>query len=184
MQLHSLSIEKGKPENEEHRLEKELRCYAMLEACGIAYERIDHAPMATVEDCTEVEKMFGIPICKNLFLCNTQKTRFYLLVLNGHKRFRTREVSEQLKSPRLSFGNPALMESFLDVTPGSVSLLGLMNDRENQVQLVMDRALLEEEFLAFHPCINTSSLKIRTRDIMDTILPQVHHEAIFVDISD
>ena len=74
------------------------------------------------------------------------------------------------------------MEKFLDITPGSVSVMGLMNDTDNQVQLLIDREVMEPEFFACHPCINTSSIKLRCKDVMDVFLPDVHHEPIFVEL--
>ena len=74
------------------------------------------------------------------------------------------------------------MERYLDITPGSVSIMGLMNDKDNQVQLLIDEEVLKGEYLGCHPCVNTSSIKIRTSDIVDIFLPAVHHEAIVVTL--
>ena len=76
------------------------------------------------------------------------------------------------------------MQEYLDITPGSVSVLGLMNDVKNNVQLLMDQDLLEDEYLGCHPCINTSSLKIKMKDVFDKILPTINHQAIFVEVQD
>ena len=122
-------------------------------------------------------------ICKNLFLCNRQKTQFYLLMLEGEKVFKTKDLSKQLGVARLSFADPADMEKYLDITPGSVSVLGLMNDPDNAVQLVIDRPIAESASIGCHPCINTSSLKLRTADVLETFLPAVHHEPIFVHLT-
>ena len=131
----------------------------------------------------EVDLLLDIDICKNLFLCNTQKTAFYLLMMPGWKKFKTAVLSRQIGSARLSFSSPEYMEQLLDITPGSVSVLGLMNDHENRVRLLIDRDVLEShEFLGCHPCINTSSLKLRTRDLLETILPAIHHQYTVVDL--
>lgn len=165
-----------------HRLEKEMRTYDVLEKLEIPYIRLDHDVTATIESCLEVEAMLQIDICKNLFLCNAAKTAFYLLMMPGNKKFRTADVSKQINSSRLSFANRAFMEEFLDLTPGSVTVLGLMNDTQNKVQLLIDRDILSYEYVGCHPCINTSSLKLKVSDILDKFLPYVHHTPIIVDL--
>jgi Uncharacterized conserved protein len=164
------------------RLDKENRCYDLLEQLEIPFIRIDHEEAKTIDDCHEVDQLLDITICKNLFLCNTQKTKFYLLVLPGHKKFQTKDVSAQISSPRLSFAPPEYMEKFLDITPGSVSILGLMNDTKNQVQLLIDKDILLEEHFGCHPCINTTSLRMKTSDIMNKFLPYVNHEPVLVEL--
>lgn len=173
----------GRPADSENRLPKEMRTYDLLDRLGISYERADHFPTATIQDCHDIDKLLEIDICKNLFLCNAQKTRFYLLMMPGMKKFRTAVLSKQIKSPRLSFAGEEYMEKYLDITPGSVSVLGLMNDHENKVQLLIDQAVIDHhEYIGCHPCINTSSLKIRTRDLLDLFLPAVGHSYILVDL--
>jgi Ala-tRNA(Pro) deacylase len=165
------------------RLEKEMKVYDLLENLAIPYERIDHAVTPSIESCHEVEEMLHIEICKNLFLCNTQKTNFYLLMMPGNKIFKTAELSKQIQSSRLSFAAAEYMEEFLDITPGSLSVLGLMNDRNNRVKLLIDREVIENEFVGCHPCINTSSLKIKVKDFMEKFLPYVNHEPTIVELS-
>lgn len=172
----------GRPENTENRLEKEIRTYDLLDSLGISYRRIDHEAMPTIEACHDVDARLGIHICKNLFLCNTQKTNFYLLMMPGEKKFQTKIVSKQLGVARLSFAPEEYMSELLDITPGSVSVMGLMNDSEHKVQLLMDRDLLKEEYLGCHPCINTSSIKLLTSDLLEKFLPAVEHEVILVDL--
>lgn len=173
----------GRPIDTQNRLPKELRTYDMLDRLSIPYTRIDHAPTATIEDCRDIDKLLGIEICKNLFLCNSQKTRFYLLMMPGRKKFRTAVLSKQIGSARLSFAGEEYMEKFLDITPGSVSILGLMNDQENRVQLLIDRDVIDHhEFIGCHPCINTSSLRLSTADLLERFLPEIHHPYTLVDL--
>lgn len=164
------------------RLPKEMKTYDLLEQLEIPFIRVDHEVTATIESCKDVETKLEIEICKNLFLCNAQKTKFYLLMISGDKKFRTADVSKQISSPRLSFADESYLEEFLDLTPGSVSILGLMNDVTNKVQLLIDQDLIKLEYLGCHPCMNTSSLKLRTSDILEKFLPYVHHEPIFVTL--
>lgn len=174
-------LKKGRPENADGRLPKEIRCYELLDSLGIEYYRVDHEYADTIEACHEVEKTLGANICKNLFLTNRQQTDFYLLLMPGDKPFKTKLLSKQINTARLSFATPEHMEKYLDITPGSVSVLGLMNDSERKVNLVIDRDLLSDEYLGCHPCINSSTLKIKTEDVLNKILPELKREAAFVE---
>lgn len=165
------------------RLLKEMAVYELLEKLDIPYLRVDHEAAATVDDCHDVDEALGIHICKNLFLCNRQKTDFYLLMMPGLKKFKTKELSAQLGVSRLSFADAAYMEAFLDITPGSVSVMGLMNDKEHRVRLLIDRELLQDAFVGCHPCVNTSSLRLRMRDILEKFLPHVGHEYTVVELA-
>ena len=160
----------------------EIACYDFLDRLGVRYQRADHTETPSIEACGEVEKLLGIEICKNLFLCNRQKTQFTLLIMPGAKPFRTKELSAQLGCSRLSFADAAHMQEYLGVTPGSVSVLGLLNDTENRVRLVIDRDALAHEFFGCHPCRNTSSLRIATADLTGKILPALHHEPAYVSL--
>lgn len=159
----------------EGRLAKEMAVYDLLEQLDIPYERLDHEVTATVEACHDVDKLLGIHICKNLFLCNSQRTSFYLLMMPGEKKFVTKEISKQIGSARLSFAEAEYMEQLLNITPGSVSIIGLMNDKEHKVQLLIDSDILKDEYIGCHPCINTSSLKLKTSDILGKFLPYTGH---------
>ena len=170
-----MELQYGRPADQSGRLDKEIRVYDLLEKLGISYARVDHEPAMTMEACLEVDKTLGTAICKNLLLCNRQNTVFYLLMLPGDKVFKTSEVSKQIGSSRLSFADGKFMEEFLDITPGSLSVLGLMNDREHRVQLLIDEDLLGTEKIGCHPCINTSSLAIPTQDLLTKILPATGH---------
>lgn len=155
------------------RLPKEMAVYDLLEKLDIPYVRVDHEATPSIESCQDIDNLLGIEICKNLFLCNRQKTNFYLLMMPGKKPFKTKDLSAQIGSARLSFADEAYMEEFMDLTPGSVTVLGLMNDREHRVRLLIDREVLESEYIGCHPCINTSSLRIRTKDLLEKFLPYI-----------
>lgn len=180
----NLKLEKGSPSSMEGRLDKEKRCYELLDRLGLEYWRCDHpdANANTMEDCKEIDSILDALVCKNLFLTNRQHTQFYLLMMPGDKVFKTKEISGQLGCARLSFGEPEYMEQYLDITPGSVSVLGLMNDTENKVQLVVDEDVLQGEFVGCHPCINTTSLKLKKEDIFGPLIKAMHHEMIVVKL--
>lgn len=177
-----MELVNGRPENAEGRLEKEIRVYDLLDSLGVKYQRIDHEAAMTMEACEEIDRTLSqgeeneVSICKNLFLCNRQETDFYLLLILGDKPFKTKYLSAQIGSSRLSFAKPEYMEKYLDITLGSVSVLGLMNDHEKKVRLLIDEDVLKDEYFACHPCINTSSLKIRTEDLTEKIIPAMGHE--------
>lgn len=175
-------LHNGRPETNDGRLDKEIRTYALLDRLGIKYVRVDHEVLPTIEACREVDEALGLHICKNLLLCNRQKTDFYLLLIPGDKKFETKLLSQQLGTARLSFADGSFMEEFLDITPGSLSVFGLMNDKDNRVRLIIDRDVTKEEYFAAHPCVNTSSLKIRFSDLIEKFLPEVKHDYTVVEL--
>ena len=195
-----LTIFKGRPGTITGRHEREVRVYDLLDSIGVDYDRLDHAPAMTMEVCDAVYAAFGrmtleefkaedsndrtkhAIICKNLFLCNRQKTKFYLLMIPGDKKFLTKNLSAQINSSRLSFAGEEDMLNFLDVTPGSVSVLGLMNDHDHIVQLLIDSDVLQSEYVGCHPCINTSSLRMKTKDLMEKVIPALQHEPVIVNL--
>ena len=173
--MEELKLYEGRPADCTGRLEKEIRTYDLLDRLGVEYDRVDHAPAMTMEDCKEVDEILKSMVCKNLFLCNRQETDFYLLLMPGDKPFKTKDLSAQIHSARLSFAKPEYMEKYLDITPGSVSVLGLMNDIEGKVRLLIDEDVLTERYFGCHPCINTSSLKFTTEDLIGKVIPALKH---------
>ena len=164
------------------RLAVEQESYALLDSLGIEYDRIDHEPLFTMEACEAVDGAMGITMCKNLFLQNRTGTAFYLLLMPGDKPFKTKDLSAQIGSSRLSFSDETHMRELLSLTPGSVTVLGLAYDKDCRVQLLVDQELLENEFFGCHPCINTASIRFRTSDLLEKLLPAVRHEPRFVSL--
>ena len=177
-----MELVNGRPTDTQGRLDKEIRVYDFLDSLGVTYQRIDHEAAMTMEACEEIDRTLEATICKNLFLCNRQETNFYLLLMPGDKPFKTKDLSAQIGSARLSFAKPEYMEKYLDITPGSVSVLGLMNDHEKKVQLLIDEDVLTGEYIGCHPCINTSSLRLRTKDLAEKIIPAMGHEPTIVKL--
>ena len=177
-----MKLEQGRPADCADRLPKEVRVYDLLDNLGIDYQRVDHEAAMTMEACAAIDEVMGATMCKNLLLCNRQCTAFYLLLLPGDKPFKTSVLSKQIGSSRLSFAGGEYMERFLDITPGSLSVLGLMNDKDMQVQLLIDEDVLKGEFIGCHPCINTSSLRLRTCDLMEKIIPAMSHAPTIVNL--
>ncbi len=166
----------------EGRLDKEVRTYKVLEELGIGFSRIEHEAANTIADCAAVDEVFGTPMCKNLFLCNATKKRFYLLLMPGNKSFDTKELRNQIGSSRLSFAPGEYMEALLDITPGSLTVLGLANDKEHKVNLIIDKDVIDAPYICCHPCVNTASLKIKTDDILSVFLKYTGHIPTIVDL--
>ena len=177
-----LQLQHGRPADCSGRLEKEIRSYDFLDSLGISYYRLDHEPAMTMEICAAIDESLGGLICKNLLLCNRQCTSFYMLMMPGDKVFKTKDLSAQIGSSRLSFADGKYMEEFLDITPGSLSILGLMNDKENRIQLLIDEDVLKSPFIGCHPCINTSSLRLDKEDVVQKLIPALNHEPIIVQL--
>ena len=165
----------GRPEETGNRLPREVRTYDFLDELGIEYQRTDHERADNMEACNEIDAVLDVLICKNLFLCNRQKTNFYLLMMPGDKKFKTKELSAQINSARLSFADADVMLKYLDIEPGAVSIMGLMNDKDHVVQLLIDEDVLSDEYIGCHPCVCTSSLKLKTRDVIEKFLPATGH---------
>ena len=174
----------GSPADMTGRSEREIRSYEFLDRLGIDFDRTDHPdqPATSMEVCAKVDAVLDVHICKNLFLCNRQKASFYLLIMPGDKPFKTKELSGQMGISRLSFAEEEYMERFLDLHPGSVSVLGLMNDADRRVRLVIDEDVLKEEMFGCHPCENTSSVRFRTEDLTGKILPALHVTPVLVNL--
>ena len=179
-----MELQNGRPEKVNDRLDKEIRVYDFLDKLSVTYQRVDHEAAMTMEACEEIDRTLGddTAICKNLFLCNRQKTAFYLLMIPDTKVFHTKDLSAQIHSARLSFAKPEYMEKYLDITPGSVSIMGLMNEHENKVQLLIDEDVMKEPYFGCHPCINTSSLKFTTDALKNKVIPALGHEPIMVKL--
>lgn len=178
-----MELYEGRPAHTEGREEKEIKVYDLLDSLGIPYYRTDHKAAFTIEACLDVDKILGLEICKNLFLCNRQKTAYYLLVMPGRKALKTKELSKQIPTSRLSFASGEDMEEYLNVMPGSATIMALMYDTENRVQLLVDEDVLKDEEFGCHPCVNTSSIKLRTEDAFGRFLEAVRHDYITVRLS-
>lgn len=177
-----MQLYKGRPADTCGREQREIDVYNLLDRLNIEYIRTDHEPADTMEACNRIDAVLDVVICKNLFLCNRQKTEFYLLMMPGNKPFKTKELSSQINASRLSFASSEHMLEFLNIKPGAVSIMGLMNDHNNRVKLLVDEDVLKDEYVGCHPCVNTSSLKIKTSDVFTKFLDEVHHSATVVTL--
>ena len=177
-----MELQQGRPADCRGRLQEEIDSYDLLDRLGVDFQRLDHEPAMTMDICKEIDRSLQAVICKNLFLCNRQQTAFYLLMMPDDKPFKTKDLSSQIGSSRLSFGTPDYMEQLVDITPGSLSILGLMNDKEGRVRLLIDKDVLSGEYIGCHPCINTSSLRMKTSDMVDKLIPALRHTPTLVEL--
>lgn len=164
------------------RSETEELVYDVLEKLNISFHRTDHSPAATIHECKKIEKYLDVSICKNLFLTNNKKDIFCLLLICGDKKFESGKVSRQVGSSRLSFASDAELMQFLGITSGSVSIFGIINDTDNKVRVAIDSDLLKQEFIGCHPCKNTTTLKIKTCDIMEKFIPYARHNTFIINL--
>lgn len=178
-----MELYEGRPSDTAGRLPRETRTYDFLDHLGIRYQRVDHERVETMEACHDIDAALGVPMCKNLFLCDRYKTRFFLLLMPGEKRFRTKELTKEIEVPRLSFAHAEHMLQYLDIEPGAVSVMGLMNDHDHAVQLLIDEDILKEDYIGCHPCVCTSSLKILMKDVLDVFLPATGHKYEVVQLT-
>lgn len=174
----------GRPADTNGRMEKEIKVYDLLDSIGVPFVRVDHEAVMTIEACKGIDEALGITINKNLFLCNRQKTAYYLLLLPGGKALKTKELSAQIPTTRLSFASGEDMEKYLNVTPGSATVMGLLFDPEKKVQLLIDEEIFDEEYMGCHPCINTSSIRFTTKDFLEKIVKALGHDYIVVKLTD
>lgn len=163
-------------------LPQEAAAFDLLDRLGIEYDRVSHDAAFNMELCAEVGRVLDVSVCKNLFLCNRQKTQFYLLCMMPDKPFHTKDLSAQIHSARLSFAPEELLWELLHCTPGSATVLGLANDTERRVQLLIDREVYNAPYFSCHPCICTSTLRLKTADVLDKLLPAAGHEPVVVEL--
>ena len=162
--------------------QKEMQSYLFLEENGVEYVRAEHDEAATIELCEGVEKVIGAKICKNLLLCNRQQTKFYMLLIPGNMPFKTKYLSAQINSSRLSFASGEKMEELLNVSPGSLTVLSLMFDREENVELLIEKNVFNDGYFACHPCVNTATVKFKTEDLKGKVLPALNRNYTVVDL--
>ena len=162
--------------------EKEMQSYLFLENNGVEYIRAEHDEAATIELCEGVEKIINAKICKNLLLCNRQQTKFYMLLIPGDMPFKTKYLSAQINSSRLSFASGEQMEKLLNVSPGSLTVLSLMFDKEKTVELLIEKNVFNDEYFACHPCVNTATVRFLTSDLKEKVLPALNREYTLVDL--
>ena len=174
-------VYRGVPKDIDSRQEKERKCYDFLSKLGIDYEVVDHEEASDMDRCREIESVLGVKICKNIMLCNRQESRFFIFMMPGDKKYITKEFSKKIGMSRLSFAKEKYLKEFLNVSSGSVSVLALLNDTDNKVELVIDRDVIQQDHIRCHPCVNTSTLKIKTEAFLNKIITALKKEVMIID---
>ena len=162
--------------------EIEQKVYQILQQLNICYIKYDHEPLYTIEGAKALDEKMGFPLCKNLFLSAKHQTEFYLLFMEGQKKFHTAKVSKQVGTPRMTFAGEEPMWEYLKIRPGAVSPLGLLFDTEKKVHFLIDEGVLSMEKVAMHPCVNTAAIVMDTKDLLEKVLPYCQHEIKVVSI--
>lgn len=166
-------IKTGAPDKEKHGLEGKV--HQLLNELKIDFWWVDNDEVSSMEECIEINNSLGAEIVKTVFLCNRQKTIFYLMILPPNKPFDSKAFSAAMNAPRLSFASGELMEQYLGVTPGSATIMGLINDTDNNIELVIDKDIAEKEWFACNPGTNKSHIKLKTSDLLGKVLPSINH---------
>src|SRR3989344_166488 len=126
----------------------------------IEYIVHEHQAVFTVEESKKIKTKIQGGICKNLFLKERKERKYYLVVLPGEKRLNIKELRDKIQAKDLTFASSEELKEILNLTPGSVSILGLINDKEHEAELIIDKEINEAKKLNFHPNINTESIEL------------------------
>jgi Ala-tRNA(Pro) deacylase len=163
------------------RNDTEDKVYELLKKLNISYERVENDVVETMEECKEIDIALGTEIRKSIFLSNAKKTSFFLVVLPADKQLDTAALAKKIGVGKLTFASEDAMVKHLGTHPGSATIMGLINDVDEYVQLIMDKAVAEAEWFGCNPGINTAHLKVRTTDILKKFLPQIYHQAKIIE---
>lgn len=154
----------------------ETKTYEELTRLGIKFERVDNDPVEAMDECTEIAGKLGTEIRKTIVVCNRQKTQYYLVILPADKRFDSKRFAQMMQCARVSFASAEDMESILGVQPGSATVMSILNDTDNKVQVVVDKAVADEKWFGCNPGANTTHLKIKTNNLLNNFLPAEGHK--------
>ncbi len=168
------------PQEFANELEKEV--YGKLNELNISFDRVDNDVVESMEECLEIDKKLGTEIRKTIIVCNEKKTQFYLIVLPSEKRFDSKEFRNKMECSRVSFAKVEDMERVLGVLPGSATVMSVIKDNDNIVQVVIDKEVADEEFFGCNTGANTRHIKIKTKDLIDVILPNLNHEPKIIEL--
>lgn len=165
----------------DERCALETKVYETLSKLSIPFELVDNDSVESMEECIEISEKLGAEIRKTIFLCNRKKTSFYMVILPANKSFNTKEHCKKMDVSRLSFASGDLMMQHLDVAPGTATIMSLINDPDEKVELFIDKEIANSEFFACNPGANTTHLKIKTKDLLNKLLPKIDHPATIIE---
>lgn len=168
------------PTNYKSDLEK--RIYEKLSELNISFDRVDNDTVETMEECVEINNKLGTEIRKTIIVCNDKKTKFYLVVLPAEKRFDSKLFRDKMQCSRVSFAKAEDMQELLNILPGSATVMSIINDKENIVQVVIDKEVATSEYFGCNTGENTRHIKIKTSDLINNFLNNTNHEPIIIDL--
>ena len=182
LNMEEATVFEGRPADGAERTEAETAVYDFLDRLGVDYVTVCHPAAFTMEECEAVRRKIGAPVFKNLFLTNKQHSQFYLLMIPASKPFKTKYLSSQLGCARLSFASAEEMQDMLHISPGAVSPMGLVHDKQCKVRLIVDSDLSSTERYACHPCVNTASIAMSLNDLLEKVVPSTGHSFTWVNL--
>lgn len=142
------------------------KLYKILEEWQIPFEYMEHPPAPTIEIAMQYWEGHDATHCKNIFFRNHKGNRHYLVIIDCHQTLSISDLEKRLKQGKLTFASEKRLQKYLNLTPGSVTPLGLINDTENHVYVFFDKNLLNSKRISFHPNINTASLIFELDDFL------------------
>jgi len=180
--LYVSEIVNEKPKEFENETQRMI--YEALEELKIPFDRVENDFMISMEDCEAVNKKMNTRMAKNLFLCNRQKTEFYLFITKDNKHFNTKIFSKAMGISRVSFAPEETLTEYLGTKIGATTIFSLVYDKDCKVHLVIDKDVLEEKFHACNDGTNNAHIKITTKDLMEKYLKYTKHEPVIIEFKE
>ena len=167
---------------EKFKNELQEKVYKTLGKLFIKFERVETDEAITMEDCIEIDKKLNMKMVKTLFVTNRQKTNFYLFITCGNKRFDSKRFSSELNISRVSFADSSLMEEILNTKVGATTIFSVLIDKENKINVIIDKDVLNEEYYGCSDGTTTGYMKVKTEDIINKLLPYSNHKEIVIEM--
>jgi len=156
--------------------------YTTLQDLQVPFERVDTDEAITMEDCILINEKLHVQIVKTLFLCNRQQTNFYLFVTTADKPFVTKDFSSAVGIPRVSFASVELLNNLLGTPVGGATIFGTLLDKENKVQVLIDKDVLNEEWYGCSDGTPRGYMKISRDWILNDFLQYTQHTPTFIQV--
>ncbi len=170
----------GAPEDK--RGELETKVYAEFKELGIDFKRVDNDEAISMEECVEISNTWGAEIRRTVVVCNRQTTNYYLVVMPADKRFDTKTFAHNMECARVSFASEEDMIKILGVSHGNASVVSILNDKDNMVQVVLDKDVADDEYFACNVGINTTHIMFKTDDLINKFLVKEEHNPKIIEL--
>lgn len=178
-------IHVSKPTSElpsEYKTPLQEMTYKFLSENNIEFSRVDNDEAVTMEDCIEIDKALDMKTVKTLFLCNRQKTQFYLFVTEGDKPFVTKDFSSALGISRVSFASAEMLDEIIGTKVGATTIFGVLREQAQEVRVVFDKAVCESEWFGCSDGTTSCYMKLKTDDILNKLLPSSGHTYEVIEV--